>query len=210
MVSLISQPFFPENLRGLFSNKKPTSTEHLLFHLLYIIKSFVKNVYSKVCFCTYILCMVKGLFTPNCILKDVILVKTMFKSVFLFNTLHARTRVWAISLLFWHINARPPPLPPTQNMCTYIPYKMDWNYCITCGGGDLFKCPADSKAADGIHVHAHQLPKHIIIWCLAAFRNHHKGLYWADCRDDDNEFKQIIIIEAWVFAVLHWKRKWFF
>ena len=60
--------------------------------------------------------MVKGLFTPNCILKDVISVKTMFKSVFLVNTLHVRTRVWAISLpvlyiTVLYINAPPPPPP---------------------------------------------------------------------------------------------------
>ena len=113
MFSSIFQPFFPENLRGLFSNKKPTSTEHLLCH------RFVKNVYSKVCFCPYILCMVNGLFTSNCILKDVISVKTMFKSLFLVNTLHARTRVWAISLPVLYINvlyinapAAPPPPHP--------------------------------------------------------------------------------------------------
>ena len=61
--------------------------------------------------------MVKGLFTPHCILKDVISVKTMFKSVFLVNALHARTRVWAISLPVLYINvlyisAPPPPSNP--------------------------------------------------------------------------------------------------
>ena len=44
-VSLIFQPFFPENLRGLFSNKKPTSTEHLLCHRLYIIKKVLLKMY---------------------------------------------------------------------------------------------------------------------------------------------------------------------
>ena len=48
--------------------------------------------------------MVKGLFTPHGILKDVISVKTMFKSVFLVNALHARTRVWTISLPVLYIN----------------------------------------------------------------------------------------------------------
>ena len=166
MFSLMFQPFFPENLRGLFSNKKPTSTEHLLCHRLYIIKNVL--VYSKVCFCPYIFCMVKGLFTPHCILKDVISVKTMFKSVFLVNTLHARTRVWAISLPVLYINvlyisASPP--PPTQNMCTCIPYSMNWHYCITSGGGDLFKCPADSKAADGIHVTVTRTPTSKTHYC---------------------------------------------
>ena len=45
MFSLIFQPFFPENLRGLFSNKKPTSTEHLLCHRLYIIKRVLLKMY---------------------------------------------------------------------------------------------------------------------------------------------------------------------
>ena len=36
---------FPENLRGLFSNKKPTSTEHLLCHRLYIIKRVLLKKY---------------------------------------------------------------------------------------------------------------------------------------------------------------------
>ena len=34
------------------------------------------------------------------------------------------TRVWAISLPFLYINAPTPP-PPTQNMCTCIPYNMN-------------------------------------------------------------------------------------
>ena len=95
---------FLEILQGLFSTKKPTSTKHLLCHHLYIIervllKSMLLPIYSF-----------KGLLTPNSILKDVILVKTMFKSVFLFNTVHARTRVWAIRptvFAYW-----PPPPPP--------------------------------------------------------------------------------------------------
>ena len=128
MFSLIFQPFFPENLRGLFSNKKPTSTEHLLCHRLYIIKRVLLKMYiPKYAFVhIIILCMVKGLFTPNCILKDVISVKTMFKSVFLVNTLHVRTRVWAISLPVLYINVlyiNAP--PPPQNMCTCIPYNMN-------------------------------------------------------------------------------------
>ena len=45
MFSLIFQPFFPENLRGLFSNKKPTSTEHLLCHRLYIIERVLLKMY---------------------------------------------------------------------------------------------------------------------------------------------------------------------
>ena len=36
---------FPEILRGLFSNKKPTSTEHLLCHRLYIIKRVLLKMY---------------------------------------------------------------------------------------------------------------------------------------------------------------------
>ena len=40
-----SAVFFPENLRGLFSNKKPTSTEHLLCHRSYIIKRVLLKMY---------------------------------------------------------------------------------------------------------------------------------------------------------------------
>ena len=49
----------------------------------------------------YIIGIFKGLFIPNCILKGVIFGKTMLKNVFLFNTVHTRTRVQ--SACFWHI-----------------------------------------------------------------------------------------------------------
>ena len=48
----------------------------------------------------------------------------MFKSVFLVNTLHARTRVWAISLPVLYINvlyinAPPPPPAPSPRICVH-------------------------------------------------------------------------------------------
>ena len=48
-----------------------------------------------------------------------------------------------------------PPPHPRISLCTCILYNINWDCCITCGGGDLLKCPADSKADDGIHAHAH-------------------------------------------------------
>ena len=73
----------------------------------------------------------------------------------MFNTVHVRRRVWTISFcMFIHITA--PPHPHTKIwVCSCILYNMNWNYCITCGGGDLIKCPADSKTDDGIHANAH-------------------------------------------------------
>ena len=50
------------------------------------------------------------------------------------------------------------PSPPPHSrilLCTCILYNINWDCCITCGGGDLLKCTADSKADDGNHAHAH-------------------------------------------------------
>ena len=111
MFSLISQPFFPENLRGLFYNKKPTSTKHLLCHRLYIIKRVLLKMYIPKYAFVHIFFVWSRAFLPQIVYS----VKTMFKSVFLVNTLHARTRVWAISLPVLYINVlyinAPPPHP---------------------------------------------------------------------------------------------------
>ena len=120
-------------------------------------KSFGKTVYSKVvglCFCPKLYFLggiFKGLLTPDCILKGVILVKNILcsKTCFLSNTVHAQTMVLSNqSACFGILPSTPPPPPHRILVCTHtcIPYIMNWNYFITCGGGDLTNCPADSEA----------------------------------------------------------------
>ena len=78
----------------------------------------------------------------------------MFKSVFLFNTVHARTRVSTTSL---HVLAYYRPI--------HIP---------RIATGEVILNESEYQVS------------------LITFRNHHKDLYWAECREDDDEFKQII------------------
>ena len=117
----------------------------------------------------------------------------------------------------------PPPPPPSPGICVHA-FRTTWIEIIVSQVEEVTYSNVPLTARQPMEsmwrLHAHQLLRHIIIavisneseyqLSLAAFRNHHKGLYWADCRDDDNEFKQIIIIEAWVLLSFIESESYFF